>query len=1852
MPKGYCRNSVTTAGCRFGKDCRYPHKDDSEAEQSAARAKEKPVQDSDLTQWLRTIPKDVSSHRPLSEFQLTKFFQQAGQLVLKDEGCRQKVVERLASEGGLARLQECFELVTEEGLSDSLRRRVVLETLIPLFSILAREEVSKSWVLEEYLRRIATWAFGAGLRAGPLFRTSFNMLKQVFEEADGQCLDEPSQQHLLSFVAALSCITKFNEDAIANPDLKYVADALPACFAIGDGGERMHYSSSGTKAQAHHQYIQRRFDVIRTRNDEEPMSRNAGAKTTAAVSKKATFQLTEDGPGRLSTEGPRHDNDHDCITKVAIMPTQSELMSVRNEYLPRNDLFRLHLRGIEGLIDRQFRLLREDTVGQLRDAVKIELDRQQAKREGRPFPSNTRQAARTFVYKQGAVVDLAPHDLHGIQFTFRLVQPEILRNTADSERQVWWQRSKRLTKDTMVCLIDANSNALFARIISTRQQGDANNAERFDVEEGLYRNEKHAFISLALVVPDRNTNRDLFRRLNSTDNSETMVEFPGVLLASFKPTLEGLKAMAADPQVPFADIIAPMERSATEEFEVQPPAYTLAPGFRFDLSPVVSGDDKMYLSTSEPFDVNALRDRSTFDDGQASAVADALRRRIALIQGPPGTGKSYTGIALMKILLHNQEAADLGPILVVTFTNHALDQQLEHLVKAGVTNIVRVGARSKSELLQDVTLNRLRNQERETSNEAREFWTLREAQRNDTADLAQFIAAKRNIGSPASLKEYLGSHYPDHEDELFGEDEDEQGFRKVVNKRQDPVRQWLRPTEHQAVPQHPTRPLRELKRSSIYEMAIHERQTLHREWLTDAAQDIDDKIYRASDSYVEKKPKLDRLRAERDFRVLKQANVIGATTSGLANVIEILGRLSSKVLLCEEAGEVLEAHTLTALLPSIEHAILIGDHFQLRPSAQNYALSQENPRGQSFSLDVSLFERIVSPLQKDLARVPFSTLSTQRRMHPSISELVRSTLYPKLQDDACVEDYPEIEGMRCRLFWLDHDHYELSKETDEHVATSHSNQYEIEMTAAVVSHLVKQGKYDSSDIAVLTPYLGQLAKLRQVLGGMFHVSIDDRDVADLQANGQDVPNEEPSNLLPSVGRKQSSLLNAIRLATIDNFQGEEAKVVVISLVRSNAEGKCGFLRTSNRINVLLSRAMHGLYIIGNSKTAKSVPMWQQVLSNLEAQGFVGPALQLQCPRHPETAIEASSPDDFVKFAPAGGCEERCKDRLEPCGHACPSACHSKLMHDTYYCAEPCQKILNGCKHACPKACGDPCPQNCLVRVSDVELPCGHTPTLPCWEAQIPAKARCTLPVEKNMAGCDHTITVKCVNKDKEDMLCTAPCSAMLPCGHPCKGRCCDCRSPNTGTGPIAAVTHVPCKQPCGRPFTTCRHACTRECHGTGPCELCQAPCEVVCIHSACGKKCSEPCAPCAEETCDSCCLKHGKQCTMPCSAPCDWVPCSERCDKELSCGHQCPSICCEPCPSVDFCQACATAEIRAQCVDLVMMGTYDETDLDESPVIVLPCKHIFTVETLDGQMEVTKHYHTDADGLPVSVKNSSEPFSMDEMKSCPNCRYPLRSLRRYGRMVRRAFIDEATKKFIVWSNAQYTDLSRQYLALESGGNITTQQIPPALSFGVRLDNQRSHQFAVLTKRHGLQKLVGEELKLRLAIVDHARKVEKDEQPFKRVYNFVENKRRQGQTQSEFTFSNSVLQTRSYLLACGLLLRCELLILSKVAAAAKRATRATTLVLSLEHNRKDCLSLVHMAQEAKQPREEVEGHILLARFAALERSTGGKSSFRACDHTFADCNSICSSRRCGYRYFRRHDEVSRASHYCARAPRCC
>jgi hypothetical protein len=842
---------------------------------------------------------------------------------------------------------------------------------------------------------------------------------------------------------------------------------------------------------------------------------NGGPKREDTILPK--FDLGRDLPGSLSPEGPRHDNDHDDIDKIQIMPTTSEITSTkRSEYLPVRDPTKWHLPGVQGLLDRHFRLLREDTIGQLRDAVRLLVDRLKdpvTKGTSRlPRPLNS---ARVDVYENIRLEQITCNKNVGLRMLVSFNQP--VRKTSIAQLKQYWEISKNLRHDSLLCLVNSTGSAHFLSVHDEKSKNASVTRAK-----GFFEDLRRAKTLLRFVEPfgnDINLANSCFSHGQKT--SSVLVEFPGILLPSFYPTLRALQRMITKPDVPFSNLIAPID-AAHLDARVLPPRYSRSPGFSFDMSCLVQGED-LSLNPGLEFDYDTLNGYSTLDEAQQRAVVDALTRELALVQGPPGTGKSYTGVAILKVLLANATKAEMGPIICVCYTNHALDQLLEHLVKDGVKQIIRVGGRSKSELLKPINLRNVVSKMEDTRYERNQKYQFSQTLESLAKAISEKLPDVTGPTPPDTLKSYLMENHEGHYRELFDET-DEEGFQTVSH---DPFDKWLKPSHppFESFYSNAKRPVEILEQSPLSEMKAAERHTLHAFWLQEIRDEALSQLSEDLQSFSVTKRKREECNQELDLRCLKQANVIGITTSGLAKHLNILRRLDAKVLLCEEAGEVLEAHLLTALLPSIEHAILIGDHEQLRPRTQNYGLQHENSEGEKYSLDVSLFERLIDPPEWG-ATVPHTTLEVQRRMDPSIAQLIRKTLYPYLKDHPSVSEYPQIVGLAKRLYWLDH----REKEVQLEYSTSHLNPHEVEMTAALVSHLVRQGVYQAEDIAILTPYAGQLFALRKRLMSSFEIVISDLDAEELENQGLQVDGMAP------MATRKSSLLRALRLATVDNFQ--------------------------------------------------------------------------------------------------------------------------------------------------------------------------------------------------------------------------------------------------------------------------------------------------------------------------------------------------------------------------------------------------------------------------------------------------------------------------------------------------------------------------------------------------------------------------------------------------------------------------------------------------------------------------------------------------------------------------------------------
>jgi hypothetical protein len=483
-----------------------------------------------------------------------------------------------------------------------------------------------------------------------------------------------------------------------------------------------------------------------------------------------------------------------------------------------------------------------------------------------------------------------------------------------------------------------------------------------------------------------------------------------------------------------------------------------------------------------------------------------------------------------------------------------------------------------------------------------------------------------------------------------------------------------------------------------------------------------------------------------------------------------------------------------------------------RPQVNEKVLSIETSN--AYRLDESLFERFMNKMSGP-GSVATSRLTVQRRMHPDIAEFVRQTLYPDLKDETSTRQHPPVADLATRSYWLDHEVPENTPDPDSPHSKSFSNDYEVEMATALVQHLVGTNAYGLGDIAILTPYNGQLAALAKNLHGKVKILLSEKDRQALFDEGL-ISDEDES----STSRVDVDVQDMLRLASVDNFQGEEAKVVILTTVRSNPKGKVGFLKTENRINVACSRARDGFYVIGNSKALQTVPMWAKIISVFKTQNRLGRSLRTCCSRHPHHHFEIRSPKDFSKVQK---CDIICGQYFKDCDHPCTEVCHPEGLHEMLQCS----------------------------KTFTIKLKCGHEAQITCKEQINGYIPRCRAVVIPSMElPCKHTIEVRC-RGGGDSHTCSAICKALLPCGHLCQDKCVDCR---TSGG------HATCSSECGKEMP-CGHKCNVECH-SGPCPPCKQPCQRSCSHGKCPNPCNMVCDPCVKS-----CAR--KDCTLICCLPCN-----------------------------------------------------------------------------------------------------------------------------------------------------------------------------------------------------------------------------------------------------------------------------------------------------------------------------------------------------------------------------------------------
>ncbi len=357
----------------------------------------------------------------------------------------------------------------------------------------------------------------------------------------------------------------------------------------------------------------------------------------------------------------------------------------------------------------------------------------------------------------------------------------------------------------------------------------------------------------------------------------------------------------------------------------------------------------------------------------------------------------------------------------------------------------------------------------------------------------------------------------------------------------------------------------------------------------------------------------DSRRQRRSFEslVLRSANILFSTANSgdLARLVNDHDQFDWVII--EEAAKATGPELIAPLLLSMRR-LLIGDHNQLPPfdtdrvleflanqtNVKNAVLQSGGMVGGLFydyGLDqlietmedddalsrtcqaarrmVRLFESLVVPelewRKANPSRLQVATeLLDQHRMHPAISTVISECFYGGRLKNAekvekrfleCTPPFEVTGGLPKSPIVIVNMPYVQEEDGANEELPAYHNTAEVDAVLRILGGLtpVQNEKGEWPSLAVLSPYNEQVARL---------------DMA-LQNAGQD---------LPQLGRFEKPKKRGGYEGTVDSFQGGEADVVVVSLVRNNGHsgmGALGFVRRRRRMNVLLSRAKWKLIIV-------------------------------------------------------------------------------------------------------------------------------------------------------------------------------------------------------------------------------------------------------------------------------------------------------------------------------------------------------------------------------------------------------------------------------------------------------------------------------------------------------------------------------------------------------------------------------------------------------------------------------------------------------------------------------------------------
>jgi len=288
---------------------------------------------------------------------------------------------------------------------------------------------------------------------------------------------------------------------------------------------------------------------------------------------------------------------------------------------------------------------------------------------------------------------------------------------------------------------------------------------------------------------------------------------------------------------------------------------------------------------------------------------------------------------------------------------------------------------------------------------------------------------------------------------------------------------------------------------------------------------------------------------------LDNANVIGITCVQAASRSFAEEFNSFDVVIIDEVSKCTPPEILIPALKG-KKLVLVGDHRQLPPMLNDNTIEET-------AEEMKISKEELDCLEESLFKTHFETatekikqmLTIQYRMHPNIMGAINQFYQHRLQCGLLEPDQQRAHNLGGKILqenqhiiWVKMPQLENFIEQKE--GTSPFNEKEVDVIEKLCGEMEKSWSVKIAEglprkeLGIITFYNAQLRLIESRIN--------------------------PENF-PSLH---------IRTGTVDRFQGMERQVIIVSMVRNNKEGKVGFAKKPERVNVAFSRAQELLVIVG------------------------------------------------------------------------------------------------------------------------------------------------------------------------------------------------------------------------------------------------------------------------------------------------------------------------------------------------------------------------------------------------------------------------------------------------------------------------------------------------------------------------------------------------------------------------------------------------------------------------------------------------------------------------------------------------